>query len=181
MDRSNHYEAAFEAYLRAGGLCYVAIDESKRATLDDEPVKSLDFIVYGPGDARLLVDVKGRRFPSGKPKHRPKYTWQNWVMAEDVDGLVRWEQRFGPGYRGLLVFAYHILPAVELPLMTPDLWRWRGKAYLFRAVPVEDYRREMRVRSPRWATVHLPGAAFREMVRPFQAFVGAGALGAAGR
>ena len=36
--------------------------------------------------------------------------------------------------------------------------------------PVEDYRRQMRVRSPRWGTVGLPGAVFRELVRPFRDF-----------
>ena len=31
MDRSNHYESAFEAYLRARRLGYVAVDEAHRA------------------------------------------------------------------------------------------------------------------------------------------------------
>jgi hypothetical protein len=66
MDRDNHYEAAFEAYLRDARLGYTAVDESRRTSLDDEPVKSLDFIVYGGGDSKLLVDVKGRKFPGGK-------------------------------------------------------------------------------------------------------------------
>jgi len=47
MDRGNHYESAFEGYLRARRLGYVAVDETHRASLDDEPVKSLDFVVYG--------------------------------------------------------------------------------------------------------------------------------------
>ena len=29
MDRSNHYEAAFEAYLQWHRLCYVAVDERR--------------------------------------------------------------------------------------------------------------------------------------------------------
>lgn len=169
MDRSNHYEAAFEAYLRAERLCYVAVDETRRAELDEEPVKSLDFIVYGPGDARLLVDVKGRRFPSGGDD-RPRRIWQNWSMREDLDGLARWEGRFGPGYRGLLVFMYHVLPTVDLPLGTVDVWFWRGRRYLLRAVAAADYRASMRTRSPRWDTVHLPTATFRGLVRPFRLY-----------
>ena len=35
MDRSNHYEAAFEAYLQWHRLCYVAVDETRRAWLGD--------------------------------------------------------------------------------------------------------------------------------------------------
>lgn len=142
MDRGNHYEAAFEAYLRDARLPYVAVDESRRATLDDEPIKSLDFIVYGQSDSRLLVDVKGRKFPSGKPE-KPSFVWQNWSTQDDIDGLERWENRFGAGYRGLLVFIYDILPIVDLSPGTPDLWHWRGHRYLMRAISVDRYKTAM--------------------------------------
>jgi hypothetical protein len=165
MDRSNHYEAAFEAYLQWHRLCYVAVDESRRAMLGETRVKSLDFIVYGDGGAKLLVDVKGRRFPTGSAG-RQRRVWECWSTQEDIDGLERWAELFGPGYQGLLVFAYQVLPAVALPDDVEDLWTWRGRRYLLRAVPAADYRRHMRVRSPRWGTVSLPGAVFRELVRP---------------
>jgi hypothetical protein len=169
MDRSNHYEAAFEAYLQWHRLCYVAVDETRRAMLGDSRVKSLDFIVHGDAGARLLIDVKGRRFPTGSPG-RQRRVWECWSTLEDIDGLVRWSELFGPGWQGLLVFAYQVLPAVELADDTADLWTWRGRRYLLRAVPVEDYREHMRVRSPRWGTVSLPRAAFREVVRPLHHF-----------
>jgi hypothetical protein len=168
MDRSNHYEAAFEAYLQWHRLCYVAVDETRRAMLGEVRVKSLDFIVYGDG-TRLLVDVKGRRFPGGRAP-RLRRVWQNWCMREDLDGLARWAELAGPGYQGLLVFAYHLLPDVTLPEDTDDLWTWRGRRYLLRAVAADDYRKHMRVRSPKWGTVDLPTAAFRELVRPFHHF-----------
>ena len=47
MDRSNHYEAAFEAYLQWHRLCYVAVDEGAAPFVGDLRVKSLDFIVFG--------------------------------------------------------------------------------------------------------------------------------------
>jgi hypothetical protein len=169
MDRGNHYEKAFEAYLRDRRLAYVAVDESRRASLDDEPVKSVDFIVYGLGGARLLVDVKGRKFPGG-PADRPRRVWQNWVEREDVTGLERWQVSFGSDYQAVLVFVYQILPCVELRRGTPDLWVWKGRHYLMRAVPVSEYRQHMRVRSPRWGTVHLPTAVFRDLVRPFREY-----------
>ena len=56
MKRSNHYEAAFEAYLQWQRLCYVAVDETRRSMLGESRVKSLDFIVHGDGGARLLVE-----------------------------------------------------------------------------------------------------------------------------
>ena len=92
MDRSNHYEAAFEAYLRERRLCYIAVDESRRSLLDEGPVKSLDFIVYGDDTARLLVDVKGRKFPGGTDE-KPRRVWQCWAERDDVDGLERWSAR----------------------------------------------------------------------------------------
>ena len=47
-----------------------AVDETRRACLGDVSVKNLDFIVYGQAGARLVVDVKGRRFPGGPPERR---------------------------------------------------------------------------------------------------------------
>lgn len=167
MDRSNHYESAFEGYLQHHGLCYVAVDETRRARLGETPVKSLDFIVFGEGGTRLVVDVKGRRFPSGRAA-RPRRVWECWCEREDVDGLDRWSLL--SGYQGLLVFAYHVLPTVSLPADLPDLWEWRGRRYLLRAVTVEDYRLHMRVRSPRWDTVALPRSVFRGLVRPLHHF-----------
>jgi hypothetical protein len=169
MDRSNHYEAAFEAYLQEHRLPYVAVDESRRALLGGLPVKSLDFVVYGDGGSRLVVDVKGRRFPGGKPK-RPRRVWESWSTREDVESLERWATLFGPDYQGVLVFAYHLAPTVELPDETPDVWCWRGRRYLLRGVTAADYRREMRVRSTKWGTVHLPVEVFRELVRPLSHF-----------
>jgi hypothetical protein len=169
MDRTNHYEAAFEAYLQWHRHCYVAVDETRRSLLGDGPVKSVDFIVHGVGGARLVVDVKGRRFPGGKPE-RPRHVWECWTTRDDLDGLERWAELFGPGYRGLLVFAYHVLPTIELPDDTEDLWTWHGRRYLLRAVVAEDYRQYMRVRSPRWGTVSLAQGDFRRLVRPLYHF-----------
>jgi hypothetical protein len=42
-NRDNHYEAAFEDYLRARGIPYVAVDEAKRSLLSSgASIKSLD-------------------------------------------------------------------------------------------------------------------------------------------
>ncbi len=170
MNRDNHYEAAFEAFLRTLGVAVVAVDEARRSYLDEESIKSPDFLVVGPHDARLVVDVKGRKFPGGSAEH-PRMVWQNWSTRDDIDGLDRWASRFGPGFRGVLAFVYHILPCVELPEATSDLFAFRERAYLMRGVSVAEYRSAMRQRSPRWGTVHLPTAAFREVVKPFSHFL----------
>src|SRR5437899_10112050 len=139
MDRSNHYEAAFEAYLQWHRLCYVAVDETRRAQLGDIRVKNLDFIVYGEGGSRLLVDVKGRRFPTGSTG-RERRVWECWSTQDDVDGLEKWTELFGPGYQALLVFAYQLMPEAPLPEDIDDLWTWRGRGYLLRPVLVDAYR-----------------------------------------
>ena len=62
-NRDNHYEAAFEEYLRGRGVPYVAVDEAKRSVLSDGgSIKSLDFIVSTPGPA-----VPGRHRPQPPP------------------------------------------------------------------------------------------------------------------
>jgi len=170
MDRGNHYEAALEGYMKEKGYCYVAVDETRRSLLGEMRVKSLDFIVHGEAGCRLLIDVKGRRFPAGPP-HKPRRVWEVWSTLEDIQGLEQWRELFGPGYQDLLVFAYHILPSVTLPPDTEDLWEFRGRQYLFRAIRVSDYRHEMRVRSPKWGTVTLPRDACRRLVQPFRNLV----------
>lgn len=175
MDRSNHYEAAFEAYLRWHRYCYVAVDETRRAMLGERRVKSLDFIVYGEPDARLLIDVKGRRFPSGRPD-RPRRVWESWSTHDDIEGLQSWLGLFGAGYVGLLVFTYQLMPGIEVPEDTLDLFTFRGRRYLYRAVEVNDYQLHMRVRSPKWGTVGLARADFRRLVQPLHHFLKGPAL-----
>ncbi|HYV37055.1 MAG TPA: HYExAFE family protein [Gemmataceae bacterium] len=169
MNRSSSYESAFEAYLQGQRLCYVAVHEGRRAFLGETKVKNLDFIVHGQGGLGLLVDIKGRRFPGGSAD-KPRRIWECWSTQEDIDGLGRWAELFGEDYHGLLVFAYH-LTADETPADDlGDLFTWRNQRYLFRGVAVDEYRRHLRVRSPRWGTVHVASKVFRELARPFHYF-----------
>lgn len=47
-NRDNHYESAFEAFIRSRGVPYVAVDEAKRSLLSDgASIKSLDFCTRG--------------------------------------------------------------------------------------------------------------------------------------
>lgn len=169
MDRNNPYEAAFENYLQQRGLCYVAIDETRRALLGETPIKNLDFIVLGANGGRLLLDIKGRRFPGGTAS-KPRYVWENWATHEDLDGLQNWRAVFGPNYLAMLVFLYRIGPNVELPADCADLWTFRDQQFLLRAVAVDDYLQNSRVRSPKWGTVALPTETFRKLARPFRYF-----------
>jgi hypothetical protein len=169
MKRDNHYEVAFEAFLRERGVATLPIVEARRSYLDDEEIKSPDFLVVGHATTRYVVDVKGRVFPGRGPRsHR---VWESWSPLSDVEGLARWATRFGPGFCGVLAFVYHILPEVELMYGTPDQFEFRNRLYLIRGVSVLDYRAAMRPRSPRWGTVHLNRDAFRNVVKPFSHFL----------
>src|SRR3954467_3118599 len=73
--RSNHYEAAFEAYVRSLRVPCVAIDEARRAILGEDGVKNPDFLLYPRFETNLVVEVKGKR---GKDA-RGRRDWENWV------------------------------------------------------------------------------------------------------
>ncbi len=59
--RSNHYEAAFEAFVRSLRVPCVAIDEAKRALSGEYGLKSPDFLLYPRFATNLVVEVKGKR------------------------------------------------------------------------------------------------------------------------
>ncbi len=171
MKSDNHYEAAFDAYLRERGAAVVPVVEARRSYLDADEVKSPDFLVLAPGGAKLVVDVKGRKFPGTGKGGRPRNVWHNWCEHQDVESLTRWADKLGDGFRGVLAFVYHLAPQIELPAGVPDLFAFRGRAFLVRGVLVTDYRAHMRTRSPRWGTVHLPTADFRRLVKPITHFL----------
>ena len=104
-NRSNHYEAAFEAHIRALRVPCVAVDEAKRAISGSEGVKNPDFLLYPRFGPNLVVEVKGKQ---GKDA-RGRRPWENWVTTDDLDGLARWQELFGPGFRALLAFVRRVM------------------------------------------------------------------------
>lgn len=166
--RHNAYEAAFEDYLRSRGVAYLAVDERRRAVERDGSLKNVDFVVSPaatdePGDPpRWLVDVKGRRFPSGRT--HPQY-WRNWTTQDELDSLARWGDRFGAALRPVLVFAYQLV-ADRSPVPVEQVHAHRGESYAFVAIGADDYRRVARPLSRRWGTVAAPAADFRRLARP---------------
>ena len=137
--------------------------------------KSLDFIVSSSSPAVWLVDVKGRRFPSGDEESR--HYWKNWSTRDDLTSLTQWETLFGERFRGLFVFAYHIL-GDRAPLSAEQLFEYRGGLYGFVAVTLCDYAAGCHQISPRWDTVAMPTEQFRQIARPIDEFLfrGCGAM-----
>ncbi|HWE39774.1 MAG TPA: HYExAFE family protein [Isosphaeraceae bacterium] len=161
-DRSNHYEAAFEAYVRTLRVPCVAIDEAKRALFGDDGVKNPDFLLYPRLGPNLVVEVKGKQ---GKDA-RGRRPWENWVTTDDLDGLARWQETFGPGFRALLVFVYaEPPPSFGLP-PGEGAFEFRGRLYRHWAVGLDDYIQHLRSRGPAWKAVAMARAAFRKRVRP---------------
>lgn len=163
-DRSNHYEAAFEAYARSLRVPCVAIDEAKRAIFGDETMKNPDFLLYPRGERNLVVEVKGKRGKDASGR-RP---WENWVTTDDLDGLARWQETFGPGFRALLAFVYaEPLPRFGLP-RGEGAFEFRDRLYRFWAVGLDDYIEHLRSRGPAWKAVAMAREAFRKRVRPLE-------------
>jgi hypothetical protein len=157
---ANHYERAFESWLRDSGIRYVAIDQQKRAAFARTTVKSFDMLIYGPGEPAevFIAEVKGKRFEGDSLEGLAGM--QNWVTMDDVRGLKTWEEALGEGYRAVFVFAYDIVkPDVDLD--GREAYDFEGRRYVFFCVKLEDYMTWMTVRSPQWRTLMLPAAGWR--------------------
>ncbi|MEX2121223.1 MAG: HYExAFE family protein [Pirellulales bacterium] len=164
-NRENHYEAAFEEFLRWRKIPYVAVDERRRSLMDQLSIKSLDFIVSSSKERIWLIDVKGRRFPSGLHKQY----WKNWSTRDDLVSMASWENLFGDRFRALFVFAYNIM-GDRSPLPAEQLFEFRGMLYGFVAIRLQQYAFYARQLSPRWDTVMMPVERFRELAQPIQSF-----------
>jgi len=162
-DRSVHYEAAFEAFLRDKGIPYVAVDEAKKALFANAKLKSFDFVVYSKNGPNLLIDVKGRQM-----RNSAKRTFESWTTERDVADLMQWEQVFGDGFKAVLSFIYWI----EAPLTAePGMFAFRDRWYLLMGIDLSEYRNHMRRRSPKWETVSLSAEDFRQLARPLESWL----------
>ena len=183
-EQGRHYERAFEEYLRAHRIPYVAVDEARRAlaplgvnAAGDADLKSFDFAIFsggggggvggrgGEGGTNLLIDIKGRRAAGvGRTSGL-----QSWVSEDDVRSLLRWERLFGGGpagaFRAAFVFVYW---CDEQPpdALFQEVFEERGRWYAMRAVAVADYAAAMRPRSERWRTVYVPAREFERLSHP---------------
>jgi hypothetical protein len=164
VKRHNHYEAAFEAYLRDRSIAYVAVNEQRRALLGGGSLKSLDFIISQPGGPTWLVDVKGRQFPTAGQYFR------NWTTSDEIESMTQWQQLFGGGFSSVLVFAYNVV-GDKAPLPEHLLYEFGGAIYGFVAVELDQYESNCKPLSERWNTVTVPTERFRALARPVQDFV----------
>jgi hypothetical protein len=161
--RHNHYELAFEAHLREQRVAYVAVDEQRRSLIAGGSLKNLDFLVSPSDSVSLLVDIKGRQFPSGK---KQKQYWRNWSTWDDLVSMAQWQDKLGTGSLALLVFAYEVVGS-RSPVEPARLFPFRDRLYAFLAVRTADYIQFSRPLSAKWQTVAMPAASFRQAAFPF--------------
>jgi hypothetical protein len=163
-DRSIHYEAAFEAFLRERKIPYVAVDEAKKAIYASARIKSFDFIVHSGNGPNLLIDVKGRQLRNRSGRSG----FETWTTEQDVTDLMQWEQVFGEGHKAVLAFVYWIDPPLT---PEPGMFQFRDRWYMLMGIDLGEYRSHMRRRSVKWETVSLPAEDFRSLARPLESWL----------
>lgn len=166
--RAQHYEQAFDDYLRSRGWPFVPVDQAKRSLLAEATIKSFDFIVYSESGPNLIVDVKGRKFPDSSPgASRGTRAWENWITRDDVEGLRQWQGVFGVEFISVLVFAYWLQgPPARAPF--EDVHWMEGRHYAFVALPLEDYVSLATPRSAKWQTLSAAARPFSRAVVPIE-------------
>ena len=166
-NRRFHYDRAFEHYLRANAIPYVAVDEAKRALTSDRrdqvlptKLKSFDFVVYSENGSNLLVDVKGRKHSGSTGR-----AFQNWVTRDDVTSLAKWSEIFGDGFEPAFAFLFWC-EAQPPDALFHEVFEYGERWYAVLAVKLSDYTQHMRDRSAKWDTVSIPAKAFTEHSGP---------------
>ncbi len=161
----NHYETAFVNWLIDNRIKFTPIDQSKRTAFGKAKLKSFDFLLYPNEERTIIAEVKGRTF---KGKSFEKLTGcECWCLADDVEGLSQWQRIFGDGNDAFFIFAYCI-ENVDVDLDGRTGYEVKGKTYLFFAIALDDYKANMKLRSPRWKTVTLSAENFRKYAIPLE-------------
>jgi len=159
---TNHYECAFENWLRDRRVEYLRADEHERIGPGPHTVKNFDFLLYLGPRRRVIAEVKGRTF------HGVSLVGMKglecWVTLDDVESLRMWQEALGVDHEAIFVFAYRI-EHLDVDLDGREVFLVGSDRYVFFYVRLDDYRRHMKRRSPRWQTVTLPAQAFRQYAR----------------
>ena len=163
-----HYEEAFRQYLSDHRVPFVTVEQVARRADAVGRIKNFDLLVHAPTGAHYIVEVKGKRFPSAS--RRGETFWENWIHLDDLEGLQAWEEHFGPGYVGLLVFVYWLQADVDSPA---DLrvYEHRDRQYLMVGVTAADFSEACRRRSLRWQALYVPNKTFLNLAHPVEKLI----------
>jgi hypothetical protein len=130
-------------------------------------LKSFDFVVYG-SPFNLLVEIKGRKVPArsagGRRRHaEPAAELGDRGRREGSRSVAAAVRR---GFQGGVRVRVLVRAAAAGRVVSGGFRARFGRWYAVRAVLLDDYRREMKPRSERWKTVHVPTAAFERISGP---------------
>lgn len=174
----NHYELALRSWLEDNGVRFLPVDQQKRKVFARNKIKTFDMLVYpaGNGDVgnrTLVVEVKGRLFKGAKLNAGASLA--SWVTKEDIIGLGRWEQIISKTEvrqrsEAIFVFSYKF-ERIDVETDGLETYDFDNNVYCFFAIGLDDYRRKMKVRSPKWQTYDLATGDFREAAMPLRKFV----------
>jgi hypothetical protein len=164
----NHYERAFENWLIDNRIEYESVDEHKRTAFGHSDVKSFDFLLYPPNGPAVIAEVKGRRFKGTSLAKMAGF--ECWVTIEDVEGLTRWQRVFGARHQAIFAFVYKT-ENIDVDFNGTNYFDFDSNRYLFFCIKLEDYRRHMKRRSPKWQTVTLPADKFRQCAVQLSEFI----------
>ncbi len=165
----NHYERAFGNWLIDNHVQYIVVDEQKRAEFGRSKIKSFDYLLSLNGRQTIIAEVKGRKFKGVSLEKLAGF--ECWVTADDIEGLVMWQQVFGASHVAAFVFAYEI-ENIDVDFDGRDIYEFDSKKYVFFCIMLDDYRRFMKTRSPKWRTVTLPADKFRKCAVQMQSLLG---------
>ena len=165
-NRSNHYEAAFEAYVRSLRVPCVAVDEANRALSGEQGVKNPDFLLYPRWSLNLVVEVKGKREQErqrrtstlGELGHdrRPR---RSGTLAGDV------RPRLPRGAGVCVRRAVAAVPVAAETMGRSSSGAWRTGSGRSGSTTTSLH---LRSRGPAWKAVAMARAEFRRRVRPLR-------------
>ncbi len=161
----NEYEQAFETWLLDNRIQYISVDQRKRKIFARSKIKSFDFLLYRQDSTPIIAEVKGRKFRGTSLTGRTGL--DSWVTMDDVRGLIRWEQIFDSSCEAAFIFAYRF-EKIDVEPDGREIYEFGDDRYVFYAILLDDYRDFMTVRSPKWQTVTIPAAKFREFAIPIR-------------
>lgn len=166
--RNIHYEAAFEDYLRKKEIPYIAINEAKRPIVEGKPIKNFDFIVYSNKGENLLVDIKGKYFPY--ESWLGKNYWENWIGKDDLEGLRFWQDKFGKGFKSVIVYPYYIKHLDDCSKFSV-IHNYKRVNYGLVAITLDDYAQNCKPRSASWDAICVSREIFPRLVKPLTDFI----------
>ena len=155
----NHYEKAFQNWLIDRKIEHIALNDQKAIELGHTGIKSFDFLLQPGSGRKIIAEVKGRRFKGTSLEKLSSL--ECWVTAGDVDGLTKWREIFGSDSHAVFVFTYKI-DNIDVDFDGQKVFDFDSNRYVFFCIRLDDYRKYMVRRSPKWRTVTLPADKFRQ-------------------